>query len=84
MIVGFERVRLDVPVNERLRVIGGGLVQVFLRQRRAQGKPGRQGEGNDDVAQPGGHALIMHAIALSRRPRDQRMVIVPFSEAFSD
>ena len=31
VIVGFERVRLDMPVNESVRVITVGLMEVLLR-----------------------------------------------------
>ena len=53
MIVRVELVRLDVSVDERLRMVGVDLVEVLLRNGRGEDKPWRQGDSNERTAQPG-------------------------------
>ena len=53
MIVGFELVRLNVPVNARVPVIGVALMQVLLRQSRGADQPRHKSESDDRAAQPG-------------------------------
>jgi hypothetical protein len=53
MIVGFELVRLNVPVNARVAVIGVALMKVFLRQSRGTDEPWHKGESDQHAAEPG-------------------------------
>ena len=53
MIGGFELVRLNVPVNARVAVVGVALMQVFLRQSRGTDEPWHKGESDQHAAEPG-------------------------------
>jgi hypothetical protein len=59
MIVGLELMGLEVSVNEGVRMIGVGLVQVLLRHRRGTEKPRHKGESNDRAPRPSRHTSIM-------------------------
>ena len=59
MIVRFELVRFEMSVNERMWVIGVGLVQVLRRHRGGRGKPRHKGESDDGAPEPGRHGAIM-------------------------
>jgi hypothetical protein len=74
MIVRFERVPLEMSMNEGVRVIGVGLVQVLLRYRRGTEKPRHKGESNNGAPGPGRHPRIMDHSAprlLAERPELQ-------------
>jgi hypothetical protein len=59
MIVRFELVRLEMSVNERMRVIGVGLVEVLHWHRGGRGKPRHKGESDEGAPEPGRHRAIM-------------------------
>ena len=59
LMVRLELMRLDVTVNERMRVIGVGLMQVLTRHRRGTDKPRHKGESNDGAPKPSRHNFIM-------------------------
>ena len=59
VIVRFELVRLEMSVNEGVRVIGVGLVEVLLRHRRGTDKPRHKGESDNGAPGPGRHRSIM-------------------------
>ena len=52
MIGRFELVRLEMSVNERVWVIGVGLVQVLPRHRRGTDEPGHKGTSNAGASGP--------------------------------
>ena len=59
MMMRFKLVRFNMSVDERMRVIGVGLVQVLPRHRRGTDKPRHKGESNDGAPKPSSHHFIM-------------------------
>ena len=59
MIVRFELVRFEMSVNERMWVIGVGLVEMLRRHRGGRGQPRHKGESDDGAPEPGRHGSIM-------------------------
>ena len=58
VIVGFEWVRLDMPVNESVRVISVGLMEVLLRQCRGAKQPRHDAESDDGAPEPERHTPL--------------------------
>ena len=59
MMVRFKLVRVNMSVDERMRVIGVGLVQVLPRHDRGTDKPRHDGESDDGAPKPSRHDFIM-------------------------
>jgi hypothetical protein len=60
MIAGFDCVSLSMSVDERLRVIGVGLVDVLLGYHRGERKPRHQGKRDDPMHNRSDTTLTMH------------------------
>ena len=58
MMVRFKLVRFNMSVDERMRVIGVGLVQMLPRHDRGTDKPRHNGESDDGAPKPK-HDFIM-------------------------
>jgi hypothetical protein len=59
VIVRFEGMRFQMPVNERMRVIGVGLVEVVRRHRGGRSQPRHKSQSDDGAPEPGRHGAIM-------------------------
>ena len=59
MMVRFKLVRFNMSVDERMRVIGVGLVQVLARHDRGTDKPRHNRESDDGAPKPSRHNFIM-------------------------
>jgi len=59
MIVRFELMRLEVPMNERMWVMGVGLMEVLRRHRGGRGQPRHKSQNDDGAPEPGRHGAIM-------------------------
>jgi hypothetical protein len=63
VIVRFEGVRFQMPVNERMRVIGVGFVEVVRRHRGGRSQPRHKSQSDDGAPEPGRHGQLWTILA---------------------
>ena len=69
VIVRPDGVRVEVPMDHRMRVLSVGLVQVLLGNNRRDGDVGRQDHADNDPTDTRGHGPVIMATGPISRQR---------------